>query len=340
MIRGIIAGKFLPPHLGHSFLISRAAQQCDQLTVLICDRPEYGIDATLRQSWLREMHPAVDFLIIKDNMDDNDSATWAASTTHLLGYVPDVVFSSEDYGVRWAYHLGCRHVSVDKMRIHVPISATKVRANTWVEWQYLHPIVRTYFTKRICIVGAESTGTTTLSQALAQHFQTNWVPEYGRAYTINQKTRLDRDGWQDADFMKIAREQNRSEDAAAAESNKLLFCDTDSFATSIWYERYLKLRSAKVEALAANRRYDLYLLTDVNIPFIQDGYRDGKDIRSQMHQRFQEKLLFWNKPYVVVSGSQSQRLAQASTLIDSLLADSAVQLPGLVRNSWHPTSHF
>ena len=340
MKRGIIAGKFVPPHLGHSYLIQEAEKQCDQLTVLICDRPEYPIPVRLRKRWLKHMHPAVTFVVIKDTLDDDDSKAWAANTLQVLGYKPDVVFSSEAYGPGYARYLGAAHVMIDQPRTHVPISGTKVREDPWANWQYLHPVVRAYFTRRICLVGSESSGTTTLTKALAKHYHTNWVAEYGRDYTINQQARLNRESWHTSDFVAIAKQQNQNEDAAAAVSNKLLFCDTDAFATSIWYERYIGTRSYEVEALAAGRPYALYLLTDTNIPWEDDGTRDGKHYRQWMQQRFATKLRFWSKPYVLITGSPEERLRQSTAIIDQLVANEAVQLPGLTRNAWHAEGGF
>lgn len=340
MTRGVIAGKFLPPHSGHKYLIDQGRSQCDQLTVLICDRPEFGIPAQLRKKWLEAIHPDVQFIVIQDILDDNDSPAWATFTIQTLGFRPDVVFSSENYGTSYAHYLKCRHVNVDQARVHQPISGTAVREDPWSNWQYLDPIVRAYFTKRICIVGAESSGTTTLTKSLAEYYGTNWVAEYGRAYTELHQSELNHNGWKTSDFTHIAQEQNRLEDEAAAGANKLLFCDTDSFATSIWHERYMNRRSPEVEALAVNRQYTLYLLTHPEIPFEQDGMRDGEALRPWMHERFEEKLRFWSKPYVVMRGSQDERVKRAVSIIDQLNDGSAVQIKGLVRNKWQPRGGF
>lgn len=340
MVRGVTVGKFLPLHRGHEYLINTAAKRCDQLSVIVCDRPEYPIPLARRLQWLTRIHPGVRVVPVRDSLDDDDSAGWAKATIAALGFVPDIAFTSEDYGRRWAQHMGCRHQLIDKPRRHVPISGTAIRNDPWGNWQYLHPLVRAYFAKRICVVGSESSGTTTLSRALAAHYRTPWVAEYGRQYTEEQQSRIEKEGWRTDDFVAIATEQNRLEDEAAARADKLLICDTDSFATTIWHERYMGGRSHEVEALAAGRRYELYLLTDCHIPFEQDGTRDGEAYREWMQQRFEAKLCFWGKPYVLLTGNHESRLRSAIGLIDSLLDDTAVQLPGLRRNRWRPEGGF
>ena len=173
--------------------------------------------------------------------------------------------------------------------------------------------------KKICIVGAESTGTTTMAKALAKHYATNWVPEYGREYYEAKIYRKDANNWQTEEFIEIAKEQNRREELLAKTANKVLICDTDSFATSVWHERYMKFRSPKVEKISKNRHYDLYLLTDTDIPFVQDGTRDGQNIRQWMHETFITRLRENNKKFEILSGPHEKRFAEAITLIDSII---------------------
>jgi HTH-type transcriptional regulator, transcriptional repressor of NAD biosynthesis genes len=318
--RGLVIGKFYPPHRGHKYLIETAQAQVDHLVVLICEKPEQRISGALRAAWLREIHPEADVQIIPDILDGDDSAGWAAYTRNWLGYTPDVVFTSEDYGDRYASYLGCRHVLVDRERRKISISATMIWANPLSHWEFLEPCVRGYFALRICVLGAESTGTTTMAMALAEHYQTVWVPEYGRQYWIEKMQRTDDQTWRTEEFVHIATEQCRMEDEAARQSNRVLTCDTDAFATSIWHERYLGTRSPEVEALAATHYPALSLLTDVDIPFVQDGTRDGEHIRHAMHERFVARLKETQRPYLLLSGTHAARLQQAIVAIDALLA--------------------
>jgi HTH-type transcriptional regulator, transcriptional repressor of NAD biosynthesis genes len=183
--RGLVIGKFYPPHLGHKFLIDTASAQVERLDVLICARPEQTIPGELRAQWLREIHPTACVRAIEDPGEDENSQFWAKYTIQILGRAPDVVFTSEDYGEAYARFLNCRHVMVDRKRACVPISARAIRNAPSRYWDYMEPCVRAYYAKRISIVGAESTGTTTLARELAAHYNTVWVPEYGREYCEN-----------------------------------------------------------------------------------------------------------------------------------------------------------
>ncbi|MBS1810700.1 MAG: AAA family ATPase [Acidobacteria bacterium] len=318
--RGLIVGKFYPPHRGHKFLIDSGRAQVDHLSVIICQKPHEQPPGELRAAWLREIHPDVNVLLIDDVYDEQDSKIWAENSIRWLGFVPDVVFTSEDYGDRFAHHLGCEHVQIDKARTIVPVSGTKVRSAPLQCWEFLEPPVRAWYAKRVCLIGAESTGKTTLAQALSAHYQTVWVPEFGREYSERKLAETGGYDFTSEEFTHIAQTQCEREDEAARKANKILVCDTDAFATSIWHRRYLLERSPAVEAIvAAHRRPDLYLLTDVNTPFEQDGTRDGEAIRGWMHATFVEELTAQQRPFQLLSGSREERLANAITMIDALV---------------------
>ncbi len=322
--RGLIVGKFYPPHRGHKHLIDTARAQVDELYVIVCGKPEHVPAGELRAAWLREIHRDVCVLLIDDQLDADDSQLWAENSIRWLGFTPDVVFTSEDYGANFARHLGCAHVLVDQARLAVPVSGTMVRADPLRCWDFLEPPVRAYYAKRVCLIGAESTGKTTLARALAAHYRTVWVPEYGRDYSERKLAQTGRyDDWRSDEFVHIARVQCEWEDAAARQANRLLICDTDAFATSIWHRRYMNVREPEVEAIvAAHGRPDLYLLTDVNTPFVQDGTRDGELIREWMHATFVAELTAQQRRFHTLSEPLPARLAAAITRIDELLRTS------------------
>jgi HTH-type transcriptional regulator, transcriptional repressor of NAD biosynthesis genes len=187
-------------------------------------------------------------------------------------------------------------------------------------WDRLTPAVRAWFVRRVVVVGAESTGTTTLARDLAANYGTGWVPEYGRELTVRKVAvagSIAAVVWTPGDFVEVARAQNAAEDAAARESGPVLVCDTDARATAVWQERYLGAVSPEVHGYA--RRPDLYLLTDhAGVPFEDDGLRDGEHVRAWMTGRFREVLD--GLPVVELTGSREARLATAVQAVDGLLA--------------------
>lgn len=173
--------------------------------------------------------------------------------------------------------------------------------------------------KRICLVGAESTGKTTIAQALAEYYKTVWVPEYGREYSEKNLTGKGYI-WRSEEFTHIAAKQCEIEEASSRRANRVLICDTDAFATAIWYQRYMGERSQEVEAIVArHRRPDLYLVTDIDTPFVEDGTRDGESIRDWMHNAFIEALTTENRPFEILKGPFQERLRQAVEHIDRVI---------------------
>ncbi|NBR06656.1 MAG: histidine kinase [Planctomycetes bacterium] len=316
----LVIGKFYPPHRGHKFLIDAASVDNNVVHVILCQKSNEVPEGKLRKGWLQEIHPHAIIKVIDDVYDPTDSALWAQLVKACLGFIPDVVFTSEDYGTEFSRLLGSKHVLVDKNRLNIPISATQIRSNPWQYWEFFEPPVREYYAIRVVMAGAESTGKTTLSRDLAKVYETNWVPEFGRSYSERKIREGTNDDWATSDFVTIANEQCLLENNAARLANRVLICDTDAFATAIWHRRYLKERSPEVEAIALNHRSpDLVILTDIATPFEQDGVRDGELIRGWMHDVFLEELIKSKRRFIMVKGTPKERLEQACSEINRIL---------------------
>lgn len=321
--RGLCIGKFLPPHRGHHHLFATAARGCAELTIIVCAKPFDPIPGDIRAEWIREAFPTADVRVIDDRYDEQDSRVWAENTLRWLNGPPDVVFTSEAYGEPYARLMNCRHVPVDPARAAVPVSGTAIRRDPFAHWDFLPPPARAWYARRVVVVGAESTGTTTLAGDLANALGTVWVPEYGREYSEVKMRGLD-PVWRTEEFTAIAREQNRREDAAARGCNQVLVCDTDSFATRLWHRRYMGSDSPQVAALSSERKADLYLLTGDEIPFVQDGLRDGEHIRHEMHRWFEQALDAQSVPWMLLRGGREERLKAALARVKSLMAFHSV----------------
>ncbi|MFV2175578.1 AAA family ATPase [Actinomadura sp. LOL_016] len=354
---GLVIGKFYPPHAGHHHLIDTAAAACVRVSVVVAASSVESVPLALRTAWLREAHrqpnvevvPVVDDAEIDYGSDEIWSAHVAAFRAGLalrsgLGVnVPpvDAVFSSEPYGAELAARFSAAHVPVDPPRERFPVSGTAVREDPAANWEWLSPPVRAYLARRVVVVGAESTGTTTLARALAAHYaerggvwsSTRWVPEYGRTYTEEKLAAarraaddaslwLDDLVWESAEFTRIAERHAALEDAAARSGSPLLVCDTDAFATAVWHERYLGAQAPDVEAVHARVPHHLWIVTDPDgVPFEQDGWRDGESVRAWMANRFREELERRGLPHSQVTGPHEERLAAAVAATDALLAE-------------------
>lgn len=351
---GLIIGKFYPPHAGHHLLIRTAAATCARVSVVAMAASHESIPLAERVRWLREVHadsPNVHVTgIIDDVPVDLDSPLVWSQHVQLMRdalaaiAAPPVtaVFTSEAYGGELARRFDAQAVTLDIARSLVPISATRVREDVAAHWEYLAPPVRAGLALRVVVLGAESTGTTTLARALCERLRarggafgdTRWVPEYGRAYSVEkyasavaraQMLQQPVPGfgqlqWHGDEFLHIAATQLRQQREQAALGGPVLVCDTDAFATGVWHERYLGGRHEATEQLAAGEPGHLYLLThDADVPFHQDGVRDGEHIRRWMTGRFVERLEQAGWPYVILRGTHEQRLATSLAQVDGLL---------------------
>ena len=258
--------------------------------------------------------------------------------------VIDAVFSSEPYGAEMARRLGAADVRIGAGEPRRS-SGTAVRADVVGRWDDLAPAVKAGLTLRVVFVGAESTGTTTASREVARALRarggawgaTAWVPEFGRSYTVGRLAVATAQAaaagrpppgmadliWTPEDFVAVATRQLATEDTAAATGSPVLVCDTDAFATAILHERYVGSRHPAVEAIAEVRVNHLYLLTDHHdVPFAQDGVRDGEHLRPWMTERFAEALGSSGRRWDLLTGPPRARVATALAAIDRLCGDS------------------
>lgn len=352
---GLVIGKFYPPHSGHHFLIRSAADTCARLTVVVMAAHHESIPLGERVCWIREHwadNARVAVVGIHDDLPvDYDSQTiWDGHVDLMrqaLAAAPpapavDAVFSSEPYGTELARRFDAVPVLLDLSRETYAVSGTKVRADPVAHWDEIEPPVRAWLTRRVVVLGAESTGTTTLARDLATalrarggpHALTRWVPEYGREMTIAKLATAralagpDRPAptiydltWEDGDFELIGRRQNQIEQHAARTGGPVLVCDTDTLATTVWQERYRGRTTDSVQELAtALPPRALYLLTSHRgVPFDDDGLRDGEHVRPWMTSRFREVLTVSGTPWLEMHGDRSARLAQALAATDRLL---------------------
>lgn len=209
------------------------------------------------------------------------------------------------------------------------------------QWAELSPAQRAAACQRVVLVGAESSGKSTLAADLVTHYRSRggiWagtlsVAEYGRDYTYQlleqQGVQLEAGEpasaeWSARDFAMIATEQQRLEDEAAASGSPVLFCDTDALATWLWERRYLGPESrAAREAVPVLPPRALYLISDIaGVPFEPDEIRDGEHYRAAMQQWFVDELTERRERWELVSGRRRPRLAASIRAVDAVLAEA------------------
>ncbi|RZK54413.1 MAG: cytidyltransferase-like domain-containing protein, partial [Hymenobacter sp.] len=341
--RGLVVGKFSPPHRGHQLLLQAAASQAAELLVLVYTRPDDDAHpAPVRAAWLRELYRGdeqatgphiggtpVRFVAL--TAADGIPPDAAADDAHrvlmrqwLLAheYAPDVVFTSEAYGPGLAAHLGTAHVLVDEARARVPVRGRELRAALAGADRHqllpaavgLHPFVAAQYgavapapVPRLVLLGAESSGKSTLAAALAEALGTAWVPEFGRTLHEQKNAHLDYE-----DLLYIGRRQLELEDEAAARARGWLVCDTNGATTALYSYYYFHRCEPALQALAAacRLRYARTFVCAPTTPFQQDGWRGPEMLRQFQHGAILLQLDLLGIPYTLLDGSVAERVAQ------------------------------
>ncbi len=172
---------------------------------------------------------------------------------------------------------------------------------------------------KIVLTGPESTGKTTLARQLAEHFQTIWVPEYARFYLI----RLRRP-YEQSDVLEIAKSQVQWEDAWAKHAKQVLFSDTALLVPKIWLQFKYKSSHDWIDAQLQTRKYSLYLLCDVDLPWGDDPLRENPNLedRQVLFQMYETELQALGANFTVLSGTMPERLQQAIRRVNALLENS------------------
>ena len=168
---------------------------------------------------------------------------------------------------------------------------------------------------RVVVTGSECTGKSTLARELAAAYGVECVPEYVRTFVESIGGRP-----QFSDHGPIARGQKALEDEYRARATRLLIHDTDLLSTVAYCRAYFARCPEWIEAAAIDRKAQLYLVCDIDVPWVADGLRDRGDRRDEMHRLFQSVLTEAGATYVIVRGSREIRLAEARRQVDALMS--------------------
>ncbi len=170
---------------------------------------------------------------------------------------------------------------------------------------------------KFALFGPESTGKTTLAKQLASYYETEWVPEFARDY-LQEKWEENQHICVLEDMMPIAYGQTKLENDKLVLANKFLFCDTNLMVTKVFSEMYYNYCNPLLNEAALEHEYDLFFLTDIDVPWEKDDIRDSPKERESVFSVFKETLIKTKKPYVTLSGNKELRLAKAVQIINNL----------------------
>lgn len=326
---GLVLGKFMPPHLGHLFLIDTAVKNCKTVHVMVCSLKNETIPGEIRYNWIKQHYKKnknVNVIHCNQELPQYPSECNSEFEFYNQYWVPtvysyinklDAVFTSEDYGNEFSYWLNIEHVLVDKDRVKYPVSGTKIRNNAFNNWEFIPDHEKSYFMKRIAILGPESVGKSTLAKKLAEHFKSEYVEEYGRTYTEKTGTK----NLRTSDFIHIAKKQYKMNFAPMKAASKFLFCDTEAITTKVFADMYIKKRNiSQIDEIIDKQNFNLCILLDIDVPWVDDGTRDFQGERQRHLKLLQNELENRGIHYVTISGSNyKNRLQKAISAVNKLL---------------------
>jgi HTH-type transcriptional regulator, transcriptional repressor of NAD biosynthesis genes len=359
---GIVVGKFAPPHKGHQLVIDTALENCDRVIMLVYGNPDFpDMPVHARADWIRAAYSnRADLQVfVPENAPPNDADDWTQREfvrrwLEERDLVPSAVFGSETYIEGFAAHIKAVPHVVDLERLRVPTSGTEVR-KIWQAYRESVKFVNDpplfYTTSgdlelfaalearvsyevltasqrwrepvhRVVLMGAESTGKSTLTSRLAQEFNEPFVLEYGREVWQTKNGELEQ-----SDYTHIAEHHRELEDAAILKANRFLFVDTNAITTAYLgsvYEGTVPDRVIELAKEAETRYHHVFLLAD-DIPFEQDGWRDGALWRSRSQRIIKYDLRSRGVHFTVISGDLEARVDQVRAVLDGHVLPTRTQ---------------
>ncbi len=329
---GMYGGSFDPPHMGHFHDIIRASSMCEELFVVISwSEKRESTTKELRYRWINNAFKHLDNIKIlllqdtansKEEYNDNYWEKGALEIKKMIGKKIDVVFCGSDYRKtkRFENLYGEDSEIIYFEREEIPISSTDIRTNVFKHWNYLPQVCRPYYVKKVLIVGGESTGKSTLVRNLAIAYNTNYVREVGRETCdiAGKEEFMNKD-----DLVENLLRQKTLELEALYNSNKILFIDTDSITTK-FYSKFLLNNSNDIkecsnlaDSITAINNFDLVILLEPTVKFIQDGTRNEKirNNRDKYSEQLKQLLIESKKEYISLSGTYLERFNKTKQII-------------------------
>ena len=333
---GLYGGSFNPLHLGHLECIIRAAGLCEELFIVISYRgDDTDIPLRVKIRWVYQLTKHlgnVRILSLKDkvkNKKDYGEHLWKGDSLEVkaaVGKKIDVVFSGSDYG-QDSFWKKCYEDSDYIIYPRNEYNSTDIRKDIYGHWEWMPQVVRSYFTKKVLLIGGESAGKSTLTINLANYFNTVYLEEVGRELSELSGT----DAYMlPEDFTRILVEHKAKEMRLIGKSNKVFFEDTDCLVTHFFLD-FLKDQDAErnghlADAIAALNSYDLILFLEPDVDWVQDG--DRSEVIAADRKKYSEMLksYYTRRGYSIktISGDYNTRFDLAVKYVKELLAPKKI----------------
>ncbi len=175
--------------------------------------------------------------------------------------------------------------------------------------------------KKIVIIGPESTGKSTLCEQLAKHYHTIWVREYAREYLLKHGMKYTYETLLDIARGQVGLEEEAMQHSKFKIQNSKLFIDTDMFVMKVWCEFVFEKCHHWILNRIVERKYDLYLLCNIDLPWVKDELREYPDLvsRQKLYHYYKDIMVNQNVPWVDISGDYEERLRKAIIAVNTII---------------------
>jgi HTH-type transcriptional repressor of NAD biosynthesis genes len=313
---GVILGRFRPPHMGHLFLVEQAFARCGALTIL---SPGKRFSPAMQR--IEDAFAGYAAVVacapppISDPADPAFATAWAAMVRAAVPQVTRVFSSDPDGAAAVARALGVEHIVIDAARQTHRVSSTQIRAELARHFRFIAPGARPSLAVHVGLVGVESSGKTTLAQALARSIGAAIVDDPLRGAPLAG------DGMPGAATLEAAAIGLEQRRRRAAEGNDagVVVIDGCAITTMAWAARARRAISARFRDVVRWEHCDVWLFCEDDFGFVGPGARDEPEARATMKAALREQLA--TRAHVVtVAGDHATRLQTALTAIEAARA--------------------
>ena len=330
---GMYGGSFNPLHLGHVNDIIEASNQCEKLYVVLSNTNDpKEIDHRERLMWLKSITSDMENVEVFEIFDRNTSKEtydWNLGAQDIKNYIKapiDAVFSGDDYKGRNIWEtLYPESEIIYFPRDEIDISSTKIRQDPFKYYDYLPKIVQRHYVKKVCVLGTESCGKSTLVRNLSKYFNTTYVEEAGR-FICDEAGGID--NMQKYHYFEILFKHKQLEKDALNNANRVLLIDTDSLITLYYYKlgfgnetKQDKDFESIATAISSLNDYDLYIFLEPDVKWVQDGTRTygEEEVRKQNNDKLKRILDTNGIKYVSIKGTYQERYQESKEKVKQLI---------------------
>lgn len=316
---GLFVDSFEVLHKGHELCIKYALSRVNKLVTIIYDNDNTNIPLPVRANWLRKLYPDMEVIEAWFDMESQGETTdvqKAVLKSSLESQKNLEFYSTRDRLEHLNKTLGCNNLINPEFRKKIQEATAQIQGDNYANRLRIDNRVYRDLITNVAFVGAQSTGKSTIAEAMAKRYNTNFMFEYGRYHwDVYQKDRIETlEQIEEITERHIAMEEKRLETA-----NKYLFTDTCPIVTLRYAYDWHGKPSDKLLQFAkdAESRYDIFFLCGDEIPYADTPERDGVEQRKAFQKQIEAELLTRKIPYIPLRGTLQERMMQVERVLNS-----------------------